>query len=71
MFFGRFIPEGDHLLELPGGVYMHQRERYWSWSKGLAGKMKQNRGVLADGIQHHWLSKGSSCFPENLDGFVF
>ena len=50
---------------------MHQGEGYGSRGKGFAGKVKQHRGVLADGVKHHWLTEGSSRFPENLNGFVF
>ena len=50
---GHAVAKLDHLPELPGGVDVHDLEGNGSGVKGLAGEVKKDAGVLADGVEEH------------------
>ena len=68
ILFRHMVPELDHLLELPGGVDMHKRERRLLRIKGLEGQVQQHGAVLADGVQHDRLLTFGGHLPDNVDG---
>src|SRR6185436_1053262 len=47
------VAELDHLLELPAGVDVQQREGNAAREECLAGEMQQDRGVLADRVHEN------------------
>src|SRR5215469_6721868 len=52
-FAGPCVAERNHVPEFPSRVYVQQREGQPGGIERLHGQMQQNRGILADRIQHH------------------
>ena len=61
------IAERDHLLELPGGVDMHHRERQTRRRKGLERKVQKHGGILADAVEQHWIPERSCGLAVDVD----
>ena len=64
---GRPVAELDHLAELPGGVDVQDRERHLARRERLDGEVQQDRGVLADAVEHHRAPERAGGLPEDVD----
>ncbi|MNL21692.1 hypothetical protein D3C87_1429950 [compost metagenome] len=67
IFFGRTIPEGDHLAKLERRIHMQQRKWDLAGIEGLACQMQQDARILADRIHHHRPLKAGRHLAQNLD----
>ena len=66
-FFHLGIAKTDHFLELPGGVYVHEWKRQFTWVERLASQMQHHRRVLPNGVQHDRVVEFRSNFPDDMD----
>ncbi len=64
---GDCITELDHGSEFPRCVDVQQRERQRAGVERLAGKMQQDRRVLADGVEQHGIVAGGDDLAEDKD----
>ena len=71
ILLGILVTELYHLLKLPLGIDVHQRERHFAGSKRLFGQAHHNRRILADTIQHHRIFKLRCHFTDNMNGLCF
>jgi hypothetical protein len=65
------VAQGVHVLELPGGVHMHQRERRLARRKSLARQMQHHGRILADTVQHDRIFKFRSNFADDVNRLGF
>src|SRR5690606_25614178 len=70
-FFHLSVAKLNHFAELPGGVDMHQGKRQAAWIKCLQCQVKHDRGVLAYGVQHHWVAELGGDFTDDMDALCF
>ncbi|MNR20097.1 hypothetical protein D3C85_1369230 [compost metagenome] len=71
VFLRLLVAQRDHVLEFPGGIHVHQRERRAAGGKGLLCQMQHHRRILADGVQHHRVVKLGGDFTDDVDGLGF
>jgi len=69
VLFRHAVAEADHLLEFPGGVDVHERERRLAGREGLQGQVQHHGGILADGIEHHRVFELGRDLADDVDGF--
>src|SRR5665648_1060292 len=67
----RPVAEGDHVVELPGGVHMEQRERRLGRPERFPRQMQQDGGVLTDGIEQHGVTELRRRLAEDMDALGF
>ena len=65
------VAELDHLPEFPGRVDMQERKRRLGRIERLHGEVQQDRGILADRIEHHRLGERRGDLAENMDRLGF
>ncbi|MNC22355.1 hypothetical protein D3C75_703540 [compost metagenome] len=63
------VTEIVHLAEFPAGINMQQWERKRAWVEGFTGQMQHHRGVFANGIHHHRISKFGCDLTDDMDAF--
>ena len=63
------IAERDHFAEFPRGIDVQQRERQPRRIERLERQVEQNRGVLADGIEHHRILGLGDRLAHDVDAF--
>ena len=68
---GILVAEGDHLLEFPFGVDVHQGEGHFAGREGFLGEAHHNAGILANAIEHDGILKFGSHFANDIDGLCF
>jgi hypothetical protein len=66
---GGLVAEADHFLELPARVDVQQRERDASREERLAGKVQQDRRVLADRVHQQGLRELRGHLAHDVDAF--
>ena len=71
VLLGGLVPELDHLLELPVGVHVEQREGDLARIEGLAGQVQHDGGVLADGVHHHRVLELGGHLADDVDALGF
>lgn len=65
------ISEGDHLLELPCGVDVQEREWDRRRIESLPRQVEEYGGILADRIEHDRFAEGCSGLSKDLYRLVF
>ena len=65
------VAELNHLLELPFGIDVHQRERNFSRRKSLFCQANHDGRVFSDRIKHHRILKLGSYLPDDMDRLCF
>ena len=70
-FLGEVVAEFDHFLELVGRVDVQQREGKFAGVESLLREADHDRGVLADGVEHHRFGKFGDDLPHNVYAFGF
>ena len=68
---GGFIAHGNHFLEFPAGVDMHQWKRRLCRIKRLHGEMQHDSGILAHRIKHDRFFTFSGHLTDDVQGFCF
>ena len=68
---GVVVAKFDHLAELVGGVHVQQRKRDAPGIERLLREPKQDRGVLADRVEHHRPLELCDHFPDDVDALGF
>ena len=68
---GAGIAKRDHLAELPGGVDVQQRKRRLRRVERLERQMQQDRRILADRIEHHWIFRLGHRLANDVDALGF
>ncbi len=70
-FGGVAIAKFDHLAKLVGGVDVQQREGDRRRVESLLGQPQQDRGILADGVEHHRTLELRRDLAHDMDAFGF
>lgn len=65
------VAELNHLLKLPFGIDVHQRERDFSRRKSLFCQANHDGRVFSDRIKHHRILKLGSYLPDDMDRLCF
>jgi hypothetical protein len=65
------VAERDHLAELPRGVDVQQRKWRLRRIERLERQMQQDRGILADRIEHHRILRLGHRLADDVDAFGF
>ncbi|MNT10810.1 hypothetical protein D3C72_1456610 [compost metagenome] len=61
------VAELVHLLELPPGVDVHDRERQLAGEERLARQVQHHGGVFTDGVEHHRVVEFGGHFTNDVD----
>lgn len=67
----KLVAKRPHLTKLPKGIDMKKGEGWTRRPEGFQRKVRQNRRVLADGIQEDRVFERGDDFSENEDRFRF
>ncbi len=65
------VAELDHLLEFVGGIDMQEGEGKGAGVERFLRQTDHHRGVLADGVEHHWPLEFGGDFSYDVNAFGF